>query len=536
VCKTWHSLVFDGQLWATVDLHAFPRMQASTLLQIARSAGPFVTRLDLSGHGGLRASTLEHVTNSLSVRMSAFDGQTRLTHLSLAGCRQLTAAALHYLLERSPALAGLDLKGLPAVTNETCEVLARACHGLVKLNLARCRSLSGAGVRLLLTDALNEGRELPLTELRLSGIKGVTDGVLADLARAAPALEVLDLSYCRDLHNSSLGAFVAAPDGCDDPAQTVALSARQAGRDPAEGGTFRRRVTRLRHVALSACPLLTDGACAHLAHAVPRLELLELSSIGVELHDDGLVLLLGTTPRLRKLDLEGAEDVSDAVLRALTPHGDVSGQPGRALEHIALSGCAHLSSDAVLALARACPRLRVLEADNTRLTGGTAREFAVLARERAIRDAVIVAIDCRAVGEGVARELASTTRPRLGWRGYGARRLGYLDGADAESGALLAGAGAGQDECDGARVVLKTFFGWQTVDAVQAARQKRRRGPAARREANASGETNTSAGEGEDEAPGRARWWTPGGRRAPMTGGHAALLEMGNERDGCVVM
>ncbi|KAI0027965.1 hypothetical protein K488DRAFT_59981 [Vararia minispora EC-137] len=524
VCKLWYSLVFDGQLWAALDLRAFPKVPASTILHIGRSAGAFVQSLHLSGNTGLQASTLEHLTNSLSVCRSPFVGETRLTTVNLAGCNALTTAALHYLLDRSPALVSLNVRGLLAVTNETCEVLARACPCLTVLNMSRCKSLSGLGIRLLTANALRDGSILALKDLRLSGMKGVTDGVLEDLGQAAPDLEVLDLSYCRDLHNSSLGAFVACMDD-SNLVTTVVLSAREAGRDPSTGIHYRRRVTRLRHLSLSSCLLLTDDACANLAHAVPDLELLELAAIGTELKDDGLVLLLGTVPKLRKLDLEDAFDITDKVLQTLTQTGGTG--PGRALEHLVISSALGLSNDAMLSFMRACPRLRVLEADSTRLSGATSREFVALARARATRDAVLVAVDCRAVGESVAKELTTTTRPRLGWRAYSARRLSYLDGADPDT----AGLGVGQDECEPSRVVFKTFFGWQTVDAVTAARQKRKRN---RREANASGETAAST-EGDDigtgSGTGRARWWAPGARRSS-----AAMLEMGTERDSCIVM
>jgi len=363
-------------------------------------------------------------------------------------------------------------------------------------------------------------------------MKSITDEVLAALGKGAPLLEVLDLSYVRDLHNSALEAFISCP--VEDEGrtfETVLLTAREAGRDPNDSSKYRRRVTRLRHLSLSSCLLLTDNACSILAHAVPRLELLELASIGAELKDDGLVRLLNTTPLIRKLDLEEASEITDTVIATLTPGPvadtgnlglcDPSG-PGHALEHLSVSYAVNLSDEAFLSLIQNCAHLSVLEADNTRISGSILKEFVRLSRKRKMIDPVAVVIDCRGVGETLVKELSDSTRPRNGWRSYDARKLGYVDGRDKEDLKI------GRDECDEKRVVLKSFYSWQTVDAVRAAREKRRK---AKRAANASG-GNTS--DSDDLFSGRARWWSSGRRSSGNTS--PTVLDTNNDRDQCRVM
>ena len=44
---------------------------------------------------------------------------------------------------------------------------------------------------------------------KTAGLKGVTEGTMSTLGKAAPFLQALDLSYFRDLHNSSPDALVA---------------------------------------------------------------------------------------------------------------------------------------------------------------------------------------------------------------------------------------------------------------------------------------------------------------------------------------
>lgn len=500
-------------------------------MHVVESAGSFITSFDLSGHRSLLPSTLESLTSSLAVvhGMKMGPPHNQLTYLNMSGCSMVTTPSLHCLLTQSPFLETSILKGMPAITNETCEILSQHCPRLVSLDLSRCKNLTGAGIRSFVSSAVIRAGLLPLIELRLSGLKGITDSMMSALGKAAPHLEVLDLSYCRDLHNSSLDAFVACSE--DYVLDSISLTARQAGRNPNDSRRYRRRITRLRHLSLSSCTLLTDIACSHLAYSMPRLEFLELGRVGGDLKDDGVVRLLETLPNLRKLDLEDAIEITDNVLRAITPHpssADTKREnpsvPGHALEHLIVSCAVQLTNDAFLALIRNCTRLRVLEADSTRVSAAAVKEFVKLVRERDALDAIMVAIDCRSMNEGIVKELADSTRPRLGWRAYEARRLAYLDGRDDEA------LGVGQDECDPQRIVLKTFASWQAVDAVAAARSKRRKGWR-RRDANPSSGSSAT----EDAFPQRSRWWSPGGRRSSGMNS-PSLLETSSEREGCTIM
>ncbi|EED77465.1 predicted protein [Postia placenta Mad-698-R] len=394
--------------------------------------------------------------------------------------------------------------------------------------------MTGDGIYFLATAALARKEPLALKELRLCGLRRVSDDMMRVLGKAAPYLEVLDLSYARDLHNSGVEAFVAcsAPDSAT--VEAVQLTAREAGRDPTDPEMYWRRVTRLRHLSLSSCIMLTDHACSHLAHAVPKLELLELAGIGTELRDSGLVRLLNTTPYIRRLDLEDASEITDDALFAITPDPveeparptriPPPPQPGHALEHLVISYASEVTAQAMLDLIAYCPRLRRFEADNTRMSGHVVREFVRLARERHVLDAQVVAVDCRGVGEQTVRDLADRTRPRIGWCAFDVRRLGFLDARDEEE------LGVGQDECDPARVALKTFYSWQTVDAVRAARDKKRK--ASRRTANVS---SSSMEDSAGASAGRARWWSPSGRRSSGMPS-PVVMDMSNDREGCAIM
>lgn len=534
VSKSWQMLLSDGQLWRRLDLRSFCNVPKTLILRLTSVAGPFITSLNFAGHVFLLSTTLTDVTDHLCVQRTSSNGVpfTQLTALSFRGCTMLTTQSLHYLLRCSPALEKLDVKGLHIVTNATCEVLAASCPRLTNLNMSRCPGMDADGIYNLCQAAISRKQTLLMRVLRLSGLKHVDDKTMAVVGKACPDLEVLDLSYCRQLHNSALEAFVACGEDENLGVETVVLNARQVGRDAGDNNRYRRRITQLRHISLSFCFLLTDIACSNLAHSVPRLEFLELAGIGDDLADEGLIRLLDTTPMIRRLDLEDAAQITDAVISAITPSVKAEDEAssnvrdvreaGHALEHLVISYASNVTEDTLLTLIRACTRLKVLEADNTRIGPRVFREFIRLCRSREMSDSKIVAVDCRTIGEHVVKEMASTTRPRLGWRAYDSRKLKYLDGRDGD----LEDLKVGQDECDDKRVVVKTFYSWQTVDSVRTSREKRRKSGSSRRAANGSG---SSSGDIDDIGH-TTRWWSPGGRRS----GANSPTDVG--RDTCRIM
>lgn len=543
VSRLWRSLVYDGQLWTILDLHSFPGLPKSVILRLARSAGPFLRGLDFMGHCNLQAGTLTDISKYLC---SKHISHSLLTAINLQGCSTLTTNSLNDLLVRCISLRRLCLKGLSAVTNTTCEALGAFCPQLERLNLDRCSGMDAKGLCCLFNTLLMLQGSSCLKELRVSGLKDIDDATMRLLGKAAPHLEILDLSHARQLHDSALEAFIAVNDtlGSARPSsEVVRLNALQTGRAYVNEGYHLRRVTKLRHLSLSSCIMLTDTACSNLAYAVPRLEYFEMAGIGADLKDDGLIRLLNTTPHIRRLDLEYAIDLTDSVLSAITPHIESADQkpdsslPCHALEWLVVSHAGNLSDEALFAVIHACPKLRVLEADDTKLSGSTLKEFVRLSRERRAHDARVVAIDCRGVVEGVVKELGSkgTLRPRLGVRAFWARRLGYVDGKDEMCEEDLK---IGYDECDPKKVIVKTFYSWQSVDAVRSAREKRKK-TTSRRAGNISPDFPDDIFDsdfvgGAERPSSLTRWWSPNGRSSNGRNSPAIIPDLNN--DGCIIM
>jgi len=111
-----------------------------------------------------------------------------------------------------------------------------------------------------------------------------------------------------------------------------------------------------------------------------------MGRIGGEVREEGLIRLFETTPWIRKIDLEDVTEVGDTLIEVLTPDPSSSGvvspilpamadgpapQPCHALEDPIISHAIGVNNDALLALVRRCVRLRVLEADGTRILPAT---------------------------------------------------------------------------------------------------------------------------------------------------------------------
>ncbi|KAF9513896.1 hypothetical protein BS47DRAFT_1295613 [Hydnum rufescens UP504] len=585
VSRTWQALALDGQLWST--LGGSSAIPSALLSRISAIAGPFVRSLQLEGINTISSEDLVVITSKISLadhHAHSIDFPasvpverwiTNLTDINLAGTT-VSTRALHKLLASCPLLEKLCLRGMNAVTNSTCIVIGDANSRLITLDLRQCPNMDSFGLTLI-REAVDRRRAQeggdnnpsPMRELRLSGLKRVSEPSMTCLAQSFPALEVLDLSYIASLTDECLERFVEwfetddftslSPSPSSSPPDVVRLSSREVGLDPTDRAIYERRITRLRHLNLSYCPNLTDRCCSNLAHTVPQLEFLELAGIGAGLEDAGLVRLLKTTPFIRKIDLEDATHITDDVLAAITPSLTTRPtpsiainasplppsstsqsrfrtrtlpshppppQPGEKLEHLVLSYASLISAPAFSALVHSCPRLRTLEVDNTHVTDEVLRDFVELCRERGTRNATITAIDCVSIARGIVDELAAqgSTRTRNGWRSWEASVAGlnYADAVDGDED--LAG---GLDECDDRRVTVKSFRSWQMVD--RWIQEKERRKEVTSGTTGASGYINC----------GSRRWF---GRRSTVSGGGSTSVSgantPGNEDDdrGCIIM
>ncbi|KAK4333289.1 hypothetical protein RTBOTA2_002030 [Rhodotorula toruloides] len=513
VCRLWLSLSLDGQLWPTApaaSLLGATSYSSASLLSLAVGAGGFVKTFDARGLGkSLDWTTLAWMIVPLDGASDT--GLTNLTSIDLTGCTSLTSASLTSLLSHSPHLLRLAVPNLRCVDNSHMATLGSSCPHLAHLDVSRCPNLRGPALQklphppqppqnLLSRPFTIEDLLDGLVTLEAAGLSGVNGSDLASFLSRHRRLVTLDLSWCNGITDNGLKTVVQQL----SPSASAARPSQAAALTLSSGP--KRVFPTLRHLNLSACQSISSVGLSHLAGTVPNLEILELSRLGSRLRSDGLARLVASCPKLRKLDIEDADQAGDDVLHALVGVGDAVGAAN--LEHLVISGCTSLSDPAIAAVVRSCSKLRILEADTTAISDRTAKEFVQLARERASQaqkdavsrkgdvdplvaskyPAVLSLLDNRQTGRRLSRDFGSANlRGRIGQRGYWTNVVGgYLDddeSAEAQEPPARKKLQAPLSECDESRVVVRSFYSNLAVDAALAVREA----TAKKRQAKAGG-------------------------------------------------
>ncbi|GAA5841522.1 hypothetical protein JCM9279_000678 [Rhodotorula babjevae] len=511
VSRSWRALSLDGQLWATAPATSilggdvFTQAGVAALLE---SAGDFVTTLDTSGMGDtLGNSALEPLLQGLP---------TKLTKIDLTGCTAVTSFALTRLITYSPDLVELVVPGLPCVAGEHLRALAMHCPRLAKLDVSRCPDLAAHWLFSLpyppprstqsSAPSVEPSKQRGLKSLKASGLVGMDLVDIGLLLHWHPHLVTLDLSFSIGLDDAVLERLVVRP----QPPILAAPSQVDGGARLAyvPAPITKQSYPALRHLNLSACKRITSIGLHHLVGAFPNLEVLELSRIGAHLRTDGLARFLASCTKLRKLDLEDASETTDEALLALVP--STVGSAVRAgapnLTHLVIANCRSFTDGAIsaVALEGGCTKLRVLEADGTAISDRTAKAFVRLAGPRALaaqaaavarngdddplvaskRPALLSVLDNRTTARRLSRDVgwATTLRPRNGQRGHWTHAVErYYDrepsssSLDGDGEALRERESRAKgvlDECDPARVVVRSFYSHLAVDAARSARDK----------------------------------------------------------------
>ncbi|CAO1617723.1 unnamed protein product [Sympodiomycopsis kandeliae] len=514
VSKIFASLVLDGQLWQDVQFSGLSEMRFATVKRVLKSAGSFVTRLDLANLGGIGDDALVAMTKQLSARachLSAPEGtpltsldlsflRTSLTSLDLSGLRKLSSKALVMTIQACPDLRVLSVRDVPCVDSEILKVIGQSCAHLRELDLSRCAKATSSGL-VRWREALNQHCNPPRIEkLKVAGISWTRKEHLRKVVGGLVDLQVLDLSRSKTLGDGHLETLVGHGGPVVDSVPYVQLTARQAGSSNYVQDHYRAKLQNLKHLNLSATSITDRGCCALAYGALPVLEVLELADCAMT-RDDGLVALLESLARIRRIDLDGiGHGVTERVLQTITPPKDpIRDYPGSHLTHLTLSRARGANADTLLAIVESCPKLYHLEVDNTEADDRLTASFVQVLSQRRLQvrsgqagshcgylpPAYLSVVDCRLVTRPGCNALLSTSqiRGRLGQRGPEYNNLSYSD-PDAPD--HLSGNGSGSsssstqqqvnnmlgDECNPDRLCVKTYWYWQMLDRFERERRK----------------------------------------------------------------
>ncbi|KAL2022305.1 hypothetical protein VTK56DRAFT_5703 [Thermocarpiscus australiensis] len=281
-----------------------------------------------------------------------------LVHATLEGCRNFQRSTLHGLLRANEKLAHLNLTGLAAVNNATCKIIAHSCPQLEVLNVSWCKQMDARGVRFLVEGCPK------LRDLRAGEVRGFNNSGVAEAIFRTNNLERLVLAGCDDLNDTALQTMIQGPDPEINYLTNRPMVAPR----------------KLRHLNLSRCSRLTSNGVGSLAYLVPSLEGLQLSGV-THLTDDGLEPVLASTPRLTHLDLEDLPGITNALLSQHLAKAPCAPR----LEHLNISYCEDLGDSGMLPVIRNCTSLKTVFMDNTRVSDLTLAEATIMVRERSAR-------------------------------------------------------------------------------------------------------------------------------------------------------
>lgn len=422
VCKEFHDLCFDGQLWTSFDASEFYRdIPAESLAQIIVAAGPFIKDLNLRG-----CVQVEHYKRAEVIVKAC----RNLINATLEGCRNLQRTTLHNLVRNNDKLAHLNLTGLTAVTNTTCKLIAQSCPSLELLNVSWCKHMDAEGVKVIVEACPK------LKDLRAGEVKGFDDISVASAIFKTNRLERLLLTGCDDLDDQALSTMIHGTNPVIDILTDQPIVPPR----------------KLRHIDLSRCKALTSDGVQALGHFVPDLEGLSLAHC-TGLTDAALEPILSTTPRLTHLDLEDCRGLTNHILSENLAKSPCAPN----FEHLCISSCEDLGDSGMLPVIRSCKKLQSAYLDNTRVSDLVLAEAASMVRRRS------------------SRTEDSTRHPQIGlsmavydcqhvtWTGV---REVLSRNAEIKASPTRGASGERQQKTYPTEVIaLKCFYGWQmTVD------------------------------------------------------------------------
>ncbi|POS84691.1 hypothetical protein EPUL_004501 [Erysiphe pulchra] len=347
VCRRFHNLCYDGQLWTYFDASKFYKeISAVSLAKILVSAGPFVKTLNLRG-----CIQVEHYKRAEAVVKAC----NNLINTTLEGCRNFQRSTLHSLLMGNIKLVNLNLTGLVAVTNGTCKIIAQTCPRLESLDISGCTRMDARGIRMVVQGCKK------LKDLRTREIKGIGCTELAQDIFETNVLERLVFSGCTDLTDQALQTMIHGKDPEIDILTNIPLVP----------------IRKLRYLDISRCHRVTDSGIKSLAHLTLDLQGLMLNGCS-RIGNEGLKDVVNSTPNLTHLDLEDLSNLTNDFFKETLAKAPCA----LTLKHLSISCCEQIGDPGMVPIFRTCTKLQNVELDNTNISDLVLSEAANMLQSR----------------------------------------------------------------------------------------------------------------------------------------------------------
>ena len=278
-----------------------------------------------------------------------------IVNATLEGCRMNTGH-LNSLIKSNKRLVQIDLTGLDSVHNNNCLTIASHCSQLEVLNLSWCTNVHASAACAILEGCPK------LLDLRLGEVHGFGDPIVARRFFNTNRLERLVLSGCKDFNDQTLAIMMH---GVNPPRDLFTEKPLTPPRT-------------LRYLDLSRCTQITDRGLMTVGQCAPYLEGIILSGLKL-LTDKGLEPILASATNLTVLEIEDLPRLTDDLL---IEHISQAPCAQTHLRHLSLSFCKNISDEGVLPVLQACTNLTSIQLDNTSITNQTLIEAASIVRSR----------------------------------------------------------------------------------------------------------------------------------------------------------
>ncbi|XP_078579953.1 F-box/LRR-repeat protein 17-like [Branchiostoma floridae x Branchiostoma japonicum] len=179
VCKFWHQMCFDSELWRKIDLRGKDKVTDDVLGRVT-SYSTNVMYVDVSD--------CNNVTDQGVIAMAK--QCSSLLEFKCTRCNHLTDAAFIALAQGCPGLQKLTVDGVRQITDVAFKEISACCKELWYLNVSQVNNLTDVGVRHVVTGCPK------LTYLKFQENNKVADYSVETIAEHCPQMEVLGLMGC----------------------------------------------------------------------------------------------------------------------------------------------------------------------------------------------------------------------------------------------------------------------------------------------------------------------------------------------------
>ncbi|KAM0061321.1 putative leucine-rich repeat domain superfamily, F-box-like domain superfamily [Helianthus debilis subsp. tardiflorus] len=293
-----------------VTLALSESLQKLSNLQSIRLDGCQVTCSGLKGIGNwcvsLKELSLSKCTGVTDDGLSSIvTKHTELKKLDVTCCRKITRTSISHIAKSCGSLVSLKMESCTLVSSEAFVLIGQYCHFLQELDLtdndvddeglksvSRCSELSvlKLGICLNITDEglifIGNGCK-KLIELDLYRSIGLTDKGISAVARRCTSLEMINISYCENITDSSL----------------ISLS----------------NCCKLNTLESRGCPLITSSGLKSIAIRCKQLTKLDIKKC-LNVNDSGMIPLAHFSQNLRQINLSYSS-VTDVGLLYLASLG-----------------------------------------------------------------------------------------------------------------------------------------------------------------------------------------------------------------------